>query len=174
MIQTIYFDESGFTGNDLLSEEQPYYVYSGVAIDSGRAKNLVTEARSKFRLNSLELKGRKLICQDRGRRAILWLLNELGEDVRIGVFDKRYALAWKFFEYVFEPVLAAQSSIFYRMEFNHFIAMLLYIEFGTADKRSRMVFEEFQRFMRTYDIQYLNNLLGAIDTIAPNRPLWKI
>ena len=156
MSQPIYFDESGFTGNDLLSKDQPYFVYSGVAIDVYRAQGLVTEAISKFRLDGFELKGKKLTRHTRGQRAVSWILRELGEDVRIAVFDKQYALAWKFFEYIFEPVLAAQNSIFYRMEFNYFIAMLLYVELGTADKSSRIVLEEFQQFMRTYNVQHLD------------------
>lgn len=141
---------------------------------STKARELVTEAISRFRLDGFELKGKKLTCHTRGQRAVSWLLRELGEDIRLVVFDKQYALAWKFFAYIFEPVLAAQSSIFYRAEFNYFIAMLLYVELGTTDRSSRVVCEECQQLMRTYDIQHLDNLIAIIDVIAPHRPLWKI
>src|SRR5260370_35499371 len=97
MSQPIYFDESGFTGNDLLSKDQPYFVYSGVAIDSHRAQGLVTETISKFCLDGSELKGKKLTRHTGGQQTGSLILRELGEDVRVAVFNKQYALEWKFF-----------------------------------------------------------------------------
>jgi hypothetical protein len=37
MVQRIYFDESGFTGNKLLNEQQKYFAYASVATDPEEA-----------------------------------------------------------------------------------------------------------------------------------------
>lgn len=41
-VQTIYFDESGFTGN-LLHPNLPYFVYAGIAISAEEAEEVVNE-----------------------------------------------------------------------------------------------------------------------------------
>jgi hypothetical protein len=53
----IYCDESGFSGNNLLNREQPYFVLGTVAIPSEEAADLVAKIRTDFRLQGAELKG---------------------------------------------------------------------------------------------------------------------
>jgi hypothetical protein len=38
MAQKIYFDESGFTGNNLLNEKQNYFAYASVATNPDEVK----------------------------------------------------------------------------------------------------------------------------------------
>ena len=78
--QTIYFDESGFTGNNLLNLDQPAFVYTSVAIDPQNASRLHNELVSRFHLRGKELKGKNLVRYSRGQEAISWLLNEC-EDI---------------------------------------------------------------------------------------------
>ena len=61
-----------------------------------------------------------------GRRAVRSLIHEVGRDTHLVVHHKKYALACKFFEYIFEPVLAEQNSIYYEAGFHRFVANLLY------------------------------------------------
>jgi hypothetical protein len=68
--QTIYGDETGFSGNNLLDESQPYFVYCTVAVSHERAGDLVNQAKRDFRLDNPELKGQKLVRHARGRKAI--------------------------------------------------------------------------------------------------------
>ena len=138
MIQQVFIDESGFTGTDLLNQAQPHFVFSGVSIPSEKTEEIFKELRSRFSFRETELKGKKLTGLKMGQNAISWILLELQVYFRVVVFNKKYALCWKFFEYMFEPVIAPQSSIFYREEFNYYIAMLLYLELSAYDNMPLM------------------------------------
>lgn len=162
-IQTVYFDESGFTGNNLLNPDQPVFVYAGVAIAPDHASYLQSEILSRFRIQGNELKGKNLVGQNQGRKAISWLLNEVKDSTCIAVSNKKYALAGKFYEYVFEPVLAPQNSIFYSVDFHKFIATLMYVLFEAKDQYAEDILTEFENLMRTQDVTHLEPLLSPID-----------
>lgn len=110
-MQTIYFDEAGFTGDKLLDEDQPV---------------------------------------------------------------KKYTLATHFFEYIFEPVLAAGSSIFYREDFHRFISTILYVGATAGDDCSKMLLEEFEALMRTKDPAHLDVMLAPLGTVPDLwPPVWQ-
>lgn len=60
MSQRIYFDESGFTGNNLLSPVQNYFAYASIATEDAEAKDFVDELISQYGIQGGELKGGKL------------------------------------------------------------------------------------------------------------------
>ncbi len=157
-IQTIYFDETGFTGNNLLDEQQPVFVYSSVAIDEVEASRIHTEARSLFGIRGSEIKGKSLLRRPSGREAISWVLDNCAEHVRIVYADKRFALAGKFYEYVFEPVLAANSAGFYQLEFHKFVAMLIYGS-GHNCNKDKVLLDAFGRAMASMEIAHLHEIL---------------
>lgn len=43
MPRTIYCDEAGFTGNNLLDREQPFFAFATVAIEPEAAKDVVAK-----------------------------------------------------------------------------------------------------------------------------------
>ncbi|MGA9305676.1 MAG: DUF3800 domain-containing protein [Candidatus Sulfotelmatobacter sp.] len=132
-IQTIYCDESGFTGTRLSDKDQPHFVYASVAVTPHRASEIVTETRQRFRIEGQEIKGNSLVKFARGRRAISFLLDTCLKDSQCVVINTQYALACKLYEYIFEPVLKNKGVLFYRLGFNRFIANLLFSELRTAD-----------------------------------------
>jgi len=159
--QAIYFDESGFTGNNLLDPEQPAFVYAGVALDPEDAIGLHSEVISRFGLPGEELKGKNLVQSTRGRRAISWLLSKCEENALITVANKNFALAGKFYEYVFEPILSQNNSLFYAVRFNRFIANLVYILFEARNEPTRQLLYNFEQLMRTKDLSFLEQLLSS-------------
>lgn len=114
----ISFDESGFTGPDLLNEAQPYFVYASHDLSAEEATGFLEKLKADFRFQGNELKATRL------KRRGDWedLSNRICEisdqRSRVVTFDKRAALAGKFFEYFFEPVLAKNSLAFYRADFH--------------------------------------------------------
>jgi len=173
--KTIYFDESGFTGDHLLNIDQPVFVYASVAIEPIHASYLHSEAMSRYALKGTELKGNKLVGHHRGQECISWLLNECKGHALISVSNKKYALAGKFFEYIFEPVLAAQNSLFYKVGFHKFIATLLYILFETKDEYAENIMKEFEALVRKGNPRKLESLLSPIDgNLALSDPLGQI
>jgi hypothetical protein len=110
--QKIYCDEAGFTGNRMLDAEQTLFTYSSVALDPKAADRIVASARAETRIQATELKGSRLMRSSRGRSSALNLLRAMRGKYLVTAYDKKLSLACKFFEYIFEPVLAANNSLF--------------------------------------------------------------
>ena len=172
--QTFYFDEAGYTGNNLLDPEQPVFVYAGVAIDNQRASQIHADARARFQINADELKGANLLRHRRGRDAISWILAECTQFSHIVVADKEYTLAGKFFEYICEPVLASQNSLFYSIEFHKFVATFLYCSYKSRDPNASAILTNFAEMMRSMDPEKLENVLSSLDNLDQSNPMGKI
>ncbi|TET41067.1 MAG: DUF3800 domain-containing protein [Dehalococcoidia bacterium] len=174
-VQAIYFDESGFTGNNLLDPTQPVFAYAGVALDPEAAAYLHSELRSRFRLQGEEIKGQNLVQSARGKKAITWLLSECKETALVTVSNKNFGLAGKFFEYVFEPVLKHNNSLFYAVGFHRFVANLLYVLFTARMERAQQLLDDFEMLMRNKDVSSLENVFDPEGlTIDFNDPLDQI
>jgi len=143
----IYCDEAGYTGPDLLDDNQPYFVYASLHIAEQEASEFVKHIKKKYHLQG-ELKGKNLVAGTRGRKAIRELYEKYAKEVKIVYHDKKYALACKYYEYVFEPVVAESSSFFYKTKFHQFISHILFAIFRSDDARAETIFQHFQALVR--------------------------
>lgn len=148
MATNIYCDDAGFTGDDLLNLDQPYFAYSAIAIGPGAAAELVAELRARFRIRDTEIKGMALYRRPYALEAIGWLLGELGDRASVAVSDKLYSLACKFFEYVFEPVLARNSLFFYERGFHLHVANVIWAHLVRGDLSTARIADRFETLMR--------------------------
>jgi hypothetical protein len=164
--QEIYCDESGFTGNNLLNKNQPYFTYASIAIRNEEAKDFVDQLISDFNIQGGELKGQRLLKYNKGKKAITKILENYHKKIQVSVFHKTYSLACKFFEYIFEPVVKKNNLLFYKIGFHKFISNILYLELMARSQYTESVFEEFEIFMRRFDISELRFLSNSI--ILPN------
>lgn len=158
----LYFDESGFTGENLLNDDQKTFAYGSINIDPVKATELVSRIIQKYKIQNGELKAVKLIRRDAGKDAILEILEEVAQNVKVSVSDKKYALAAHFFEYIFEPVLAEKNSIFYNLEFHKYISNVLYISFITNDELAKQIFPIFEKLMRNKDLSHIDEILALL------------
>ncbi len=157
----ISFDESGFTGPDLLNEDQPYFVYASHDLSPPEASEFLESSKSDFGLQGAELKATRLkrrrdwgelsdrICKISDRRS------------RVVTFEKRAALAGKFFEYFFEPVLAEDNIAFYLIDFHRYMmnAILHLMRDSGADYSGLSA--QMQAFMRSFYPIDAPDLLGG-------------
>ena len=153
----LYCNESGFTGNHLLDNAQEHFAYTGICIDDKLAASLTQQTINKFNINSNELKGQKLLRFNRGRKAILWIFHQIGAQTKTIIAHKKYALASKFFEYIFEPVIRDQSSIFYDIGFHKYLSNILYLHFS-VDKSAQDLFLIFENLIRNKNAEKVNDL----------------
>lgn len=158
--QKIYLDEAGFTGANLLDREQPFFVYASAGMDDSEASAIHAEMLARFKIQSEELKGANLVRRPLGQNAVSWLLENTSQYVKAIVIDKEYALAGKFFEYIVEPVIAKQNSLFYANGFHKFVAMILYLEFKRGTNYAQMMMANFQQMMKDANIDLLNDVLS--------------
>jgi hypothetical protein len=158
MSQSIYCDEAGFTGNNLLDDQQPFFSYATVALDADAAKGIVEKAMRDFRLAGSELKAHRLLGSNRGRQALAFVISACAGQVRVAVYHKHYTLASKFFEHIFEPALAEQNSIFYHCGFHKFISNIIYFESLVNTERAVKALEGFQKLMRSRNAVHIDSI----------------
>jgi hypothetical protein len=72
----------------------------------------------------------------------------------------------KLYEYLFEPVLADKSYIFYQIGFHRFISMLVYLELQIREQNAERLFEDFEQLMRGKNIARIAFLFGP----SPEKP----
>ena len=156
--QTVYIDEAGFTGGNLLDPDQSELVFAAVAVNEAEAAQIWAEVVARSNTQAPELKGSNLTGRRRGQAAITWLLENTAEHTKLMVSNKRYALAGKFFEYIFEPVLAEKSRLFYAINFHKFVAMALYQPVAAGDAYASHIFENFQLLARDPGAGHVANL----------------
>jgi hypothetical protein len=161
-IQEIYCDESGFTGNNLLDKETPFFAYSSVAVSNEEAKDYVQKIIQDYKVQAGELKFQKLIKYSKGRQAIEHILATFSDRAKVTVHNKKYNLACKFYEYVFEPTIASKSSILYNLGFHRFISHLLYLHFQSKSDYAEEIFKDFYDLMRVKDDAGLVYLFSSL------------
>jgi hypothetical protein len=147
----VFCDESGFSGNNLLDRDQPYFSYAAVIADPEPTAEFITKLIDDFDIQGGELKGSRLLKYNKGRQAISEVLKRYHGNFRIAVHEKRFALASQFFEYVFEPALASQNSIFYKAHFHRFIAGIVYTHWIGRDQPAEQLISSFSQMMRSLD-----------------------
>jgi hypothetical protein len=175
----IFCDEAGFTGNKLLDAEQEIFSYVAVAIEPEAAKDMVARLRRDFRLQSPELKGSALIGRPQGRRVVARILKECSGQYHAVFHLKPYALASKFFEYIFEPAVSDFNSFLYSIDFHRVISTVLFVYFRASDRSAEAVLEDFVTFAHRGDVSalerifpsgiaanYKDDFLSAIGTFA--------
>lgn len=147
----IFCDESGFAGQHLSNPDQRYFAYGSVAIAPDEASNLVAKTIRDFRLQGTELKGKNLLRNSPGRKAATAVVEELGDRAQVVVVQKKYALACKLFEYTFEPMISAVSTALYSVNFQKFIANLVYLSGVAHHSRALALAERFEKAVRGDD-----------------------
>ncbi|MGF7151884.1 hypothetical protein FHS96_005552 [Sphingomonas zeicaulis] len=148
MVTTIYCDDAGFTGDNLLNPDQPFFAYAATAVEPSQANGLVAELRSRFAIGTAELKGKDLYRRDCAPKLIAWLTSLLGGRTTIALNHKLYALSCKFYEYIYEPVLAENSRFFYDRGVHDYVAMVLFAYLQRGDQTAARLTERFEAIMR--------------------------
>ena len=74
-----------------------------------------------------ELKSSKLLQSGRGRDLIRHVLDAMKGRYIATIYHKRFSLAAKLFEYLYEPVLQSNNILFYRHNLHRFVAMYFFI-----------------------------------------------
>lgn len=159
MAQKIYFDESGFTGSNLLEKNQPFFCYASVSTDDLESKEFVDYIIRKYKIAAAELKGSTLVNSKRFRPAVNEILEHFSGRMRAVINDKKFSLSGKFYEYVFEPVLASKSSLFYDCSFHRFIANYLHFAHIIKSETAEELHVGFENAMR--DKQPMSEFLLA-------------
>ena len=150
--RTVYFDEAGFTGPNLTDESQPYFTYCGFQIEDDEleeAETFIDKINTDHNIQGNELKGSKLCNSTNGQKLIKLVFDKYKSRSKLILHEKKYALAGKFYEYIFEPILAKNSLFFYNIGFHLFITNNLYIYYKSQGKNAELIYDEIQKYFKS-------------------------
>ena len=99
-----------------------------------------------------------MLKTDIGRRAITAILTRCAGNAHVVSHLKKFALGCKFFEYIYEPALAMQNSIFYGSGLHLYVGNLLFAMLRTREASAEIIFDEFSKFMRDGEQSALEKL----------------
>lgn len=125
-MKTIYIDESGYTGYDLLNRQQPFQGASSIDITEDDARALIEKHFPNTKLT--ELKHGKLSRRKSNWQSLLSIQEDLLSK-HMGfsyTCDKRYLLILMFLDSCVEPFFYDQGVNFYEDGQNYALASLLY------------------------------------------------
>lgn len=159
----VWCDEAGFTGDNLLDPEQPWFAVAGVCLSSRRANELIAYAHRRIGKGSSEVKAGRLLKHHKGRKVVFDLAREIETDAVVMLAQKNVSLAYKFFEYAVEPILQERSSIFYRLDFHRFCGMLLHMELRCGHSRSVELLRDLRTIVRSGSVSSASMLFGSTD-----------
>lgn len=165
----IYCDESGYTGPDLLQDQQPHFSYAGVAVSLEEARDLIARIRRDHLIANPELKATDLIRTETGLHAILDVLKAVEGRFVFVFFHKRLGLCGKVFEYLYEPVFQHAPKLLYERNLHRFVAMFGLILHQGGDPFTTEALRQFQIFMRSRDIGQAPILFGD-DALSQESP----
>jgi len=173
-MKELYFDESGYTGDNLLNSKQRTFSYGSVCIDEIKETPIIKSIIKNNGIQGNELKGARLLKSNRGRKFLKFLVDQYSDSVKICIHDKRYALAAHIFEFLIEPVIADFNSYFYESNFHLYITNILYLYLQTNNMEVEQMFCEFEAGIRKRNlIERLNELGLAKKTDDPCRMIFE-
>lgn len=126
MMRSVYIDESGYTGMDLLSQEQAFQGASAIYISDSEARELIKKHFPNIKSN--ELKYQRLARRSSNWDRLLYLQKDILDNfISISyVCDKKYLLILHFLNYAVEPFYYERNINFYEDGCNYTLASLLY------------------------------------------------
>jgi hypothetical protein len=150
-MKNVYIDESGYTGADLLNEDQPFQAAAAISISEEEAKAVI----DKFFPNKkmLELKYKNLAKQTKNWENLLLLQKELLQsfDCVTYICDKKFVLILQFIDYAVEPFYYDRGTNLYKDGVNYALASLVYYTGETmlGEKNFNDILRLFQHAMKS-------------------------
>jgi len=125
-METVYMDESGYTGYDLLNATQPFQAASSLIIDEKTAQSLIDETFPRRRAK--ELKHKKLSKYKSYWEPLLEIQKIILNDFYglTYVCNKKYFLILQFLDDCVEPFFYQNGINFFKDGQNYALASLLY------------------------------------------------
>jgi len=150
-LNTIFLDECGYTGKNLLDTEQPVFTLASLTLPESDCKELKNNFFSNVK--STELKYSSLSRRPKHKRMILEFLKELSgkpDLIKFSFADKKFVLVAKMVEMLVEPACYEDGIDLYDQGANIGLANLLFYTlpvFGGVDFFNALL-KNFQEMMR--------------------------
>lgn len=162
--RTIYFDESSFTGYNLLDPAQPIFTIANADVAEERARDILRASFPRYR--GAEFKFSNIWSS--GSRADLLKfaahLEEFGERSFVYVVDERFAVLTKAVDFLIEPYMTDAGYDFYDDGFCWKYSN--FIHYGLTELASPALLTHYQAFSRNPTPDTLATLRSQLRLMA--------
>lgn len=171
---TIYLDECGYTGEDLLNKEQPLFVLASLACDENTAKAIKDKFFAKFQGPSL--KHSALKKKSKNHESIRDFLANIGGEsdiktiVRFAV--KRFVASGKMVDLLVEPTMFADGLDLYERGGNMAMSNMIYMvaPLAIGDAKFQRILDLFVKAVRTRQKHFYDSMMEEIDSAIRKSP----
>jgi hypothetical protein len=115
------------------------------------AASLIADLRQRYRFQGPELKSKNLRKRADWDGISSYLVEATRGRTKVVFHNKRMALAGKFVEYFFEPVLSENNSLFYGVNFHRYLMTAIYLLMKDGEGDFPAIASQMQEFMKTFD-----------------------
>ncbi len=171
---TIFLDESGYTGQDLLNKDQPAFVLATIRASERKCQQW--KAKYFKIVRATELKHAVLAKRPAQQKLVLDFLRSLSQqpqNVKVLVAHKRFALTAKLVDVLVEPVAAADGVNLYQEGAAANYANLLFYSLPAIG--GEVFFEDllrrFQVLIRTFTQEAYDHFFQPLITLQYPEPL---
>ncbi|MEV6902152.1 DUF3800 domain-containing protein [Amycolatopsis sp. NPDC051372] len=168
-LPTVYFDESGNAGENLLDEHQPAFTLASVFLDAEATEKVIAAAQAELRpdVGRHELKFSTLRRTARGRRAIAAGLFAIpAEAAKVYVIHKRWMVVTKFVDLIIKERTDQYGVDIHATREAPKIANLLYLggpKFGNP-REFNLMLDAFVRYARNPGTAELTTMFAAVNS----------
>lgn len=168
---SVYFDESGFTGRDLLNSEQQFFVLVSTVISNQDAEFILRAAFPRYQGEEFKFQN----IWRRYRQRLVPFCIALGEritDVFIWSVDKKFCVLQKLIDFLVEPVAHDAGYDFYRNAYAYRYSNYIYFglnHIGTRELYDATVRAYFE-FASDPSSQGLERLIFQLRIFASSAP----
>lgn len=166
--RVLYFDESGFTGYNLLDVTQPIFTVASTDIDASAAETILRQSfpnyrGAEFKFTNIWRSNNKLGLVEFGRQ-----LSGLSDHAIAWMINKRFVVLTKIVDFLIEPYITAAGYDFYADGFCWKYAN--YIHFGLTQFATPELYDSlvkaYQTFSRGPSPQRLRNFQVQLGIMA--------
>jgi len=168
-MKTIYFDESGFTGYNLLNPDQPIFTIGSHDLSEEMSFDLLQKSFPDYR--GEEFKFSRIWSRRKSRKRLVFFaecLSELIDNCFVYTCDKKFVVLTKIVDSLVEPVVHATGQDFYADGFNVKYSNMAHFAFSqfTSDEFYIELLETYQSFARKPAVETLREMQEKFQILA--------
>jgi hypothetical protein len=174
MVKTLFFDESGFTGYNLLDPSQPIFAVASADVDEQLALDILRDAFPRYQGPEFKFANIWNSRNRAGLRTFASRFADLSQNVFVYMIDKRFGVLTKIVDFLIEPIITNAGFDFYDEGFCWKYAN--YIHFGITQVATPELYialtNAYQAFSRNPTAETLTQLqwqLGVMEESADER-----
>lgn len=171
---TIYLDECGYTGEDLLNKEQPFFVLASMICDEQTARSVRNFFFSDFQGQALKhsVLKRKKRNQEAIRDFLMSISPDAGIQTVIRFADKRFVASGKMVDLLIEPTVYDAGIDLYEKGANMATSNLIYLcaPLAVGNGRFQRILDYFVKAVRTRQKHFYDSMMNEIDKAIASSP----